>query len=134
VGVEMESDDETILDTGINPDIKLRATFDWLIKWRKVIEKALFFLIPYNILGFTLFQKSSQAAYDIAYSFGVGLGACFISAIFGTFIGLFIAIFPLKKLPYYLKLPLTTLSGILLVNLLLSLVISARGITLLLGF
>jgi len=119
VGVEMESDDETILDTGLNPDIKLRATFDWLIKWRKVIEKALFFLIPYNILGFTLFQKSSQAAYDIAYSFGVGL---------------FIAIFPLKKLPYYLKLPLTTLSGILLVNLLLSLVISARGITLLLGF
>jgi len=109
------------LDTDLNPDIKLRETFAWLAKQRKVLNIAIILILAYNFLGPILFIGHKVQSWPIAYVFGVGLGLSIASAIIGSAVGIILGLFPLRGLPYYLKLPLATLSGILLVNLIFAL-------------
>ncbi len=113
--------DAESLDSELNPDIKLRETFTWLKKQRKVLSIAVWLLVAYNIFGPILFIGHKVQSWPIAYVFGVGLGFSIASAIIGSFVGILLGLFPLRGLPYYLKLPLATLSGILLVNLIFAL-------------
>ncbi|MFK8056129.1 MAG: hypothetical protein AB8F78_08440 [Saprospiraceae bacterium] len=112
----MEGVSEITLDDDLNFDTESRLIFDWLKKWRKVTVLAIILVCSYNIFGPVVFIVSKLQSWPIVGSFGLGLGLCLVLSIIGTFVGVILAFLPLKDLPYLLKLPLATLSGILLVS------------------
>lgn len=111
----MDECDHDILDTDLS-DIKLRSTFAWLKKWRKVIQIAVILVCCYTIFLPVVFVEDTVFANSTVTSFTLGLGLCLTATILGTFLGVILGLLPVKNLPYYLKLPLATLSGILLSN------------------
>jgi len=129
VGVGSRLLKEKLIDTEMNDDLKLRATFDWLSKSRKVLKIAVILICSYNFLLPSVFFWDRVTANGTVSTFTLGLGLCMAATLLGVFVGAVLALFPLKDLPYYLKLPLATLSGILLSNLALACFATLRFLT-----
>lgn len=122
--------EDELLDAALDDNHKWRATFDWLAKSKKVVNIATLLACTYNIFLPSLFFWSNVTANGTVSTFTLGLGLCMAATLIGVFVGAVLALFPLKDLPYYLKLPLATLSGILLSNLALACFATLRFLTL----
>ena len=113
----MSEPNHSIIDDYQDPSVRRAAALVWTEKWQSVLIKAVIASSVYNIFCYLGLNGSLESSQAFAISFGLFLLFLLLVLFVGCFFGVIAGFLPMKKLPYSLKFPLSTLSGILLVNL-----------------
>ena len=113
-----------MLDDALNPALPVRRALAEARTWRIALSVALAAALLGNIA--LLFGVSPPES--VAAGLRISLGLCFVTAVGGSFLGLFLAFVPLRALPYLYRLPLAALAGTVLLNACLALALGAPSL------